>query len=145
MSPPQRAAVYDRALREAFNVNDDALVLLIDPARLPRTGGMARGDRIPAPVLGALEARRTVRGRCEPAVDTTRAARCDSTRPGYVVRLSDIFDRTGDSVRVFIAVERYQPVGTEGTFGRFAFEDGYDLVPAVAGWRVVRRARRSTS
>jgi hypothetical protein len=141
--PAERAAIYDRALRAAFDVNE-ALVLLVDPAKLPRSGGVARGDRIPAPVLAALERLGSVRGRCEPAVDTTRAARCQHASAGYVVRMSDVFDRAGDSVRVFIAVERYQPAGEQGYVARFAFEDGYDLVPKGAGWRVVRRGRKTS-
>lgn len=142
LSPAARAAVYDRALRESFDVNE-ALVLLIDPARLPRAGGWQRDERVPSPVLSSLEGLGAVRGRCEATGDTTHAPRCDHVRPGYVVRVSDIFDRAGDSVRVFVAWDQYQPAAEAGTRGRFSFEDGYDLIPNGNAWRVVRRARRS--
>jgi hypothetical protein len=93
--------------------------------------------------LSALEGLGAVRGRCESGGDTTYAPRCENARPGYVVRLSDIFDRPGDSVRVFLTWDRYQPRGVEGALGRYSFEDGYDLVPDGDRWRVVRRSRRS--
>jgi hypothetical protein len=141
LSPADRAAAYDVALRQVFDV-DSALTLLVDPAALPRDGGYERAHPIPGPVLLALRSNGAVRGTCEPArSEPGHAPSCRAGRAGYVVRLSDIFQLPGDTVRLFVAVERYRTPDA-GSVKRFAFEDGYELSRAARGWSVEKRARR---
>lgn len=138
----QRARVYAAALRQAFDV-DSALVLALDPALLPRNGSFARDSKIDAGTVRALRATGTTRGSCEPpAWDGPRAPRCDAAAPGYVVRFSDVYQMQGDTVRVFLAAQRFQTTAGVGPTARFAFETAFDVVRAGEGWRVAREGRR---
>ena len=138
----QRAAVYDAALHQAFDV-DSALVLLIDPAVLPRNGTFDRGATVGDDVMHALQGRGSVRGSCEIQTwDDRRAPRCAASGPGYVVRFSDVYQMQGDSVRLFLAAQRFQTTAGLGPAGRFAFESGFEVVHTGNTWRVAREGRR---
>lgn len=137
----QRAAAYDAALRQAFDV-DSALVLLVDPAILPRNGSFARDAKLGDDVVQALQRAGMTRGSCEPADDPKHAPRCAAAAPGYVVRFSDIYQMQGDTVRLFLAARRFQTTAGVGPSGRFAFESGFEVVRKGDGWRVAREGRR---
>jgi hypothetical protein len=136
-----RAAVYDAALRQAFDV-DSALVLLVDPAILPRNGTFARDAKLNDGVVTTLQRSGVTRGTCETSEDTRRAPQCAAAGPGYVVRFSDIFQGKGDTVRVFVAAQRFRTTSGLGPASRFAFESGFEVVKQGSGWRVAREGRR---
>jgi hypothetical protein len=145
LQPAARAAAYDAALRQAFDV-DSSLVLLVDPALLPRDGSYAREDPLPGPVIRVLRQSGTVQGVCEPARPEPRLApRCPAAKPGYAVRFSEVYRMPGDTVRLFVAAERFRTALGAGPAGPFAFESGFQLVRRGAGWSVVRQARRIKS
>jgi hypothetical protein len=137
-----RAAIYGAALRQAFDV-DSALVLLIDPAILPRNGTFARDAKLSDDVVAALQRSGLARGTCETADDHRRAPRCAATGPGYVVRFSDVYQAQGDTVRVFLAAQRFQTTTGVGPAQRFVFESGFEIVrQGDDRWRVAREGRR---
>jgi hypothetical protein len=51
----------------------------------------------------------------------------------------------GDTVRLFVAAERFRTAQGAGPAQRFAFESGFQLVRRGARWNVVRQARRTLS
>jgi hypothetical protein len=136
-----RALVYDAALRQAFDV-DSALVLLVDPAILPRNGTFARDAKLNGEVVTDMQRAGMTRGTCETTDDTRHAPQCAAAGPGYVVRFSDIFQAKGDTVRVFVAAQRFRTTTGLGPAGRFAFESGFEVVKRGDGWRVAREGRR---
>lgn len=136
-----RAAVYDAALRQAFDV-DSALVLLVDPAILPRNGTFARDAKLDDDVVARLQQAGATRGTCETTEDTRRTPRCAAAGPGYVLRFSDVFQAKGDTVRVFVAAQRFRTASGLGPTSRFAFESGFEIVRQGSGWRVAREGRR---
>ena len=136
-----RALVYDAALRQAFDV-DSALVLLVDPAILPRNGTFARDAKLNGEVVTDMQRAGMTRGTCETTDDTRHAPQCAAAGPGYVVRFSDIFQAKGDTVRVFVAAQRFRTTTGLGPAGRFAFESGFEVVKRDDGWHVAREGRR---
>ena len=137
-----RAAIYDAALRQAFDV-DSSLILLVDPAILPRNGTFARGAKLSDATIQALHRAGMTRGTCEAVDDGRHAAQCAAAGPGYVVRLTDVYQELGDTVRVFVAAQRFRTTTGLGPAQRFVFESGFEIVKQGAnGWRVVREGRR---
>lgn len=136
-----RAAVYAAALRQAFDV-DSALVLLVDPALLPRNGSFARDAKLNDDVVSAMRGSGVARGTCETPEDQSHAPRCAVSAPGYVVRFSDVFQGKGDTVRVFVSAQRFRTTSGLGPPQRFAFESGFEVVKQGGGWRVAREGRR---
>src|SRR5688572_11841964 len=98
---PSRVAVYDVALRSAFDVGP-GLVLMLDPRLLPRESGLGEGRPMPKPVVDALQRERVVHGICQPPAEARQAPICDASGPGYIVRFSDVFRMGGDSVQLHI-------------------------------------------
>lgn len=142
LEPAAAAAAYEAALRESFDV-DSALVLVVEPAPLPRDGSLQRKRTMDDAVVRALISGGIVRATCEPhRPDPKRAPQCPTTVPGYVVRFSDIYQMRGDSARLFVAAERFQTRGGIGPAGRFAFETGFQLVRRDGHWTVVAEGRR---
>lgn len=137
---PAEGAVYDAAVRAAFDVGP-GLTLLIHPLRLPRSAGYAGGDSVPAPLVRALRARGTVSGRCEPQRETLLdTPRCDSASPGYIVRASDVFRVSRDTVELYLSAEQFgAATGQKPPVLRF--EKIYQLVGSGTRWRVAREAR----
>src|SRR3712207_6412832 len=102
--------VYRAALAAAFNLDDPALTLLLDPTLLPRAEGLAGGDTVPPAVAAALHRTRLVKGACVVPIERTRTPLvCRADRPGYVVRLSAPFALSPDhdSVQVHLVVQQY--------------------------------------
>jgi hypothetical protein len=137
---PAEASVYEAAVRAAFDVGPD-LLLLAHPRRLPRTAGYEGGDTLPAALVQSLRARGVVRGACEPVRDAPRnTPRCPGQRPGYVVRGSDLLRVSRDTVEMYFAAERFAPA-TGPKPEALRFEKIYQLVGGGTAWRVVREAR----
>jgi hypothetical protein len=128
MSADARVAVYRSALGAAFDLRDPALTLLLDRRKLPRIGGMAEEGRLSGPVANGLRERGVVQGDCEPPITTSRKTPvCTARGPGYVVRFSDVLARGGDSVEVYLAVQKFDTPGS-GANESLRFERAYQLV-----------------
>src|SRR5437762_797877 len=108
LSVPDRAAVYRAALGGAFTLNDTTLWLLADPVALPRSSGLAGGDTLPADLMTTLRNSGLVKGTCHvPVRNTGVPLICRAERSGYVVRFSDPFTISGDTVQVHVVVQQY--------------------------------------
>ena len=137
-----RAAIYDAALRSAFDVGPD-LILMLDPRYLPRTSGLGPGTPVPKDLVAALQARGIVKGTCQPPGEESREAPlCEAPNPGYIVRLSDVFRIRGDSVQVHVAVDRFNTT-TSAKSAIMRFEKAYQIVGKGTSWRVARSGRVS--
>lgn len=137
-----RAAAYAEALRGVFDVGP-GLVLLLDPALLPRNRLAEARDTLDPSVVRALARTGTVQGTCAPSSGDPRTAPiCPATMPGYIIRLSPIFQARGDTVELFVTAERYRATTDTTTFQPpLHIEQRYDLVPSRSGWTVARKAR----
>ena len=139
---PAKVAIYDAALKTAFDVGP-GLTLQLDPRLLPRTKGLGAGAPVPKAVVDAMQRQGIVEGTCQAPAETSKeAARCEVANPGYIVRFSDIFQMTGDSVQVHVAVERYN-TSTSANAEVMRFEKAYQVVGKGESWRVVRQGRVS--
>ena len=137
---PAKVAIYDAALKSAFDVGP-GLVLMLDPRFLPRTSGLGPGSPVPKNLVDGLQSRGVVRGVCEsPAAESREAPVCDAASPGYIVRFSDVFRMRGDSVQVHVAVERFN-TKTSAQSAIMRFEKAYQVVGKGTNWRVVRQGR----
>ncbi len=136
-----RALVYDAAMRQAFDV-DSSLILLVDPAILPRNGSFARDARLGDDALSGMRRAGMTRGSCETVDDGKHAPQCAADGPGYIVRFSDVYQARGDTVRVFLAAQRFRTTAGVGPAARFAFESAFEVVRRGDGWRVAREGRR---
>ena len=142
LDPAQRAQAYDAALHAAFDV-DSALVLLVDPSVLPRSGGFESRDTLDAAIVRDLRTAGTIRGACVPVrKDTKHGPTCVSDTPGYVVRFTDLYQMPGDTVRMFLAADRFQTASGIGPAQKFSFESGFELLRKNGKWVVVREGRR---
>jgi hypothetical protein len=140
LSAADRAKVYAAALGGAFDLGP-GLSLLVDTSMLTRTTGERPGDPLGADVRGSLRGTGVIKGECVPQRRAaTRTPVCQAGIPGYVVRFSDVFAMTGDSVQTHLFAERYDTPST-GEHNRFTLEQAYQLVRRDGGWRVVRKAR----
>ncbi|HEV8233075.1 MAG TPA: hypothetical protein VGP84_00705 [Gemmatimonadaceae bacterium] len=142
LQPNTRVSVYRSALGAAFELNDPALTLLLDRRVLSRAGGMEEEGRLPGPVEVGLRDRGVIQGTCEPPITTSRKTpQCVARGPGYVVRFSDIFRRGGDSVEVYLAVQKFD-TPTNGGSESLRFERAYQLVHRAGDkWEPTREAR----
>jgi hypothetical protein len=128
MTADARIAVYRAALAAAFDLRDPALTLLLDRRKLPRIGGMAEEGRLSGPVDNGLRQRGIVQGVCEPPITTSRKTPvCTARGPGYIVRFSDVLARGGDSVEVYLAVQKFDTPSNGGSES-LRFERAYQLV-----------------
>jgi hypothetical protein len=140
LATPAEAGVFDAAVRAAFDVGP-GLTLLIHPRRLPRTAGYEGGDSVPAALVQTLRSRGIVAGVCEPQRDTPRnTPRCNSAVPGYIVRASDVFRISRDTVELYFSAERFG-AATGARPEALRFEKIYQLVGSGTTWRVAREAR----
>lgn len=127
MTADARIAVYRAALGAAFDLRDPALTLLLDRRKLPRVGGMAEEGRLPGPVANELHDRNIVQGVCEPPITASRKTPvCTARGPGYIVRFSDVLARGGDSVEVYLAVQKFD-TPSSGANESLRFERAYQL------------------
>jgi hypothetical protein len=135
-----RARVYEAALGAAFDLGP-SLTLLLDPRLLPRTAGIAGGEAVDADLVAALRRRGVVQGTCEPPTDGTRQTpRCEARAAGYVVRFSDVFQSSPDTVQVYLMAEQYD-TPTSGAHESLRFEKAFEVVGRGGTWRVAREAR----
>jgi hypothetical protein len=140
LSPSDEAAVDRAALGAAFTLGPD-LVLLLDPVRLPRTGGIVGGDPVPPALSKALHERGIVHGTCQPPRDDSRDVPvCNARAAGYVVRFSDVFRLAPDSVEVHLLARAYRTAPTQ-LVEALSFEKVYQIVGSGGRWRVAREAR----
>jgi hypothetical protein len=141
MAPPARVPVYQAALGAAFELNDPALTLVLDRRLLPRAGGMAEDGRLPEAIETGLRQRGVIHGVCEPPITTSRKTpQCTARGPGYVVRFSDVLARGGDSVEVYLAVQKFD-TPSSGASESLRFERAYQLVRRGGEWQAIREAR----
>ena len=135
-----QAKIYTAALGGAFDLGP-GLSLLVDTAMLGRLSGERPGGVLGADVRAELRASGVTQGECVPQRRApTRTPICGADVPGYVVRFSDVFAMTGDSVQTHLLAERYDTPST-GEHNRFTIEQAYQLVRRNGGWSVVRKAR----
>ncbi|HMC57285.1 MAG TPA: hypothetical protein VKH19_19045 [Gemmatimonadaceae bacterium] len=135
------AAVYDAAVAGAFDVADPSLSILVDTLLLPRAAGLEGGARMNDAVLAAMRDAGAVKGVCSIPVRATHdPLRCDAARSGYVVRFSDPFARSTDSVQVNMVVEQYA-IRAGPAAERLRFERAYQIARKGAAWRAVREGR----
>ncbi len=140
-----QASVYHAALSAVFDVNDPALSLLLDPRLLPRTAGVGNGPRMSSAVASALAERGTVKGTCQaPAEGTRKTLLCQAPVPGYVVRFSEIFGLTPDSVQVYVLVQKYDTPAS-GATQALRFERVYQVVRHDGTWSATREGRLRVS
>ena len=127
MTADARIAVYKAAVAAAFDLRDPALTLLLDRRKLPRVGGMAEEGRLSGPVANGLHDRNIVQGVCEPPITTSRKTPvCTARGPGYIVRFSDVLARGGDSVEVYLAVQKFDTPSSVGSES-LRFERAYQM------------------
>jgi len=128
MAAETRVSVYKAALGAAFDLGDPALTLLLDRRKLARIGGMDPEGKLSGPVQEGLRDRGIVQGVCEPPITTSRKTpHCTARGPGYIVRFSDVLARGGDSVEVYLAVQKFD-TPTSGASESLRFERAYQLV-----------------
>ncbi|MBC7896838.1 MAG: hypothetical protein H7066_15585 [Cytophagaceae bacterium] len=141
LSVEQQVAVYDAAIRAAFDVSPD-LFLVSHQRRLPEGAGLDGGDTLPAALGAGLERGGLTHGSCDPVRSTgQRAPLCPVARSGYIIRATEIFQAGGDTLRMNFRSELYAASQGSGQ-EPFAFEMAYKLVPRAAGtWRVVAEGR----
>ena len=140
LSPAARAAIYDAAVREAFDVGP-GLSLLLAGEFLPRTTGLEGGTPVPKELADALRQRGVVRGVCRSLPGAERGAPvCDAADPGYIVRFSEIFRVSADSVQLHVAAERYN-TPSSAALELMRFEKAYQVVGKGTTWRVARAGR----
>ena len=136
-----RVSVYEAALGAAFDIRDPALTLLLDRRKLARVGGMAEDGKLSGPIEVELKQRGLIHGVCEPPITSSRATpQCTARGPGYVVRFSDVFARRGDSVEVYLAVQKYD-TPSSGHSESLRFEKAYQLVRRGDTFEPTREAR----
>lgn len=142
LPPADLAGVYRAALGGPFTMGDPSLSILVDTLWLPRGTGLSGGMPMPPAVRAALRDAGVAQGTCTvPVAKTREALVCPAPRPGYVVRLSEPFAVSRDTVQVHVVVEQYAiPGGPRAE--RLRFERAY-LVSrrAGGGWRATREAR----
>jgi hypothetical protein len=135
-----RADIYAATVGAAFDVGP-SLVLLVHPKLLPRTAGLGGGATLPTELVTALLRTGTIRGTClAQGVPTRGAPSCAAPAPGYVVRFSDVLQRSGDTLQVYLEAERYRTVAS-GPAQAFRFEKAYQLVRRGERWVVAREGR----
>ena len=141
LPPTSQAHVYEAALRIAFEVDDAALSLLLDPRELPRDVGLGVSTRLPEAVAAELRRRGVTKGSCEPAIPPKPGVPiCKADLPGYIARFSPVFSLKGDSVQVYLYVQKYD-TPTSGRSDKLRFERAYQVVKRGDDWKAVREGR----
>lgn len=135
-----RARIYEAALREAFDVTDPTLSLLIDPRELPRTVGLTPAGRLDAATVQSLEHGPIIKGHCEPVLGTRGTARCKAELPGYVVRFSPLFRLGSDSTELYVYAQKYDTPAS-GPSQTLRFERAYQVVSHGGQARAVLEGR----
>ncbi|MEP6620111.1 MAG: hypothetical protein ABJE47_12375 [bacterium] len=134
------ARVFEAAVHAAFDV-DPSLILRVHPRRLARTAGDSGGQSVPTSLVRALRDRGIVLGTCAPIRSTpTDTPRCAGPDAGYIVRASDVFRISPDTVEVYFAAEKFGAASGQKP-DALRFEKIYQLVRSGQNWRVVREGR----
>ena len=134
------ARIVAAAIRSAFDV-DPSLTLRVHPRRLARTAGDSGGEAVPASLVRALRERGLALGTCEPIRGALRdTPRCAGPEAGYIVRTSDVFHISRDTVEVYFSAEKFG-AATGAKPEALRFEKIYVLVGHALEWRVVREGR----
>ena len=139
----RRRRIYEAAVRGAFEVDDESLSLLLDSRELPRGVGLRRRTRLSDSVAAELRRRGVTEGACEPPLTASADRRAaPPTLPGYVVRFSPVFALRGDSVQVYVYVQKYDNADV-GPSQTLRFERAYQVVrTATSGGPCARAACR---
>jgi len=141
ISADARVSVYKAALGAAFDLADPTLTLLLDRRKLARIGGMDPEGKLSGPVENELRERGVVQGVCEPPISASRKTpHCTARSPGYIVRFSDVLARGGDSVEVYVAVQKFD-TPTSGASESLRFERAYQLVRRGGNFQPTSEAR----
>lgn len=141
LSADARVSVYQAVLGESFDLRDPALTLLLDRRKLPRVGGMGEEGRLSGPIEKGLRQRGIIHGTCEPPITTSRKIPvCAARGPGYVVRFTDVLARGGDSVEVYVAVQKFDTPSSVGSES-LRFERAYQLVRVGDTFKPTQEAR----
>jgi hypothetical protein len=141
LSAAAQASVYEAALGAAFDLRDPALTLVLDRRKLPRAGGMDEAGRLSGPIETALRQRGVIQAVCEPPItDSRKTPHCTARGPGYVARFSDVLARGGDSVEVYLFVQKFD-TPSSGASESLRFERAYQLVRHGDRYEPTREAR----
>jgi hypothetical protein len=139
LSVVDQARVYEAAIHGAFEV-DPSLSLLLDSRELPRGIGLSPEGAVPDSVAAELRQRGVTRGVCQPPLATKGVPHCTAALPGYIVRFSPVFAMRGDSVQVYVFVQKYDTPNSEPS-QTLRFERAYQVVRSGGEWRAVREGR----
>lgn len=136
-----QVAIYQEAVGGAFTVGDPSLYLLLNPRFLPRTAGLAGGEPMSPTLRNAVLMSGLAQGTCEPLVtDPPKVAHCHAQLAGYVVRFSPVLQLPGDTMEVYLYVQRYSTPTSVG-IERLDFERLYKVVKHATGWDAVVEGR----
>lgn len=136
-----QVAIYQEAVGGAFTVGDPSLYLLLNPRFLPRTAGQSGGEPMSPELRNALLMSGLAQGTCEPLVTTPpKVAHCRAQLAGYVVRFSPVLRMPGDTMEVYLFVQRYSTPTSVG-IDRLDFERVYKVVKHATGWDAVVEGR----
>ena len=140
LSTDAEAQVIEAAIRTAFDV-EPALILRMHPRRLARTAGDSGGNPTAPALVRALKDRGMVTGSCDPIRSSPKdTPRCRGPEAGYIIRASEPFTVSRDTVEINFAAEKFG-AETGQRPEALRFEKVYHLVKEGTGWRVVREAR----
>lgn len=140
LSTDAESQVIEAAMRTAFDV-EPALILRMHPRRLARTAGDSGGAPTAPALVRALRDRGMVAGTCDPIrTSPNDTPRCRGPEAGYVIRASEPFTVSEDTVEINFAAEKFG-AETGQKPEALRFEKVYQLVKEGARWRVVREAR----
>lgn len=140
LPPDAESRIVEAAIRTAFDV-EPSLTLRMHPRRLPRAAGDSGGAPLPLLLVQSLRGLGLVRGTCDPIrtspMDTPR---CPGPEAGYIIRTSDVFRISTDTLQLWFAAEKFG-AATGQRPEALRFEKVYQLVGQGQRWRVVREAR----
>ena len=140
LSADAESRIVGAAVGAAFDVTPD-LSLRLHPRRLPRTAGDSGGAPMSPGLVQSLRSHGLVLGPCEPIRSSPRdTPRCPGPEAGYIVRPSDVFRISPDTVEVWFGAEKFG-AATGQRPEALRFEKVYQLVGQGTRWRVVREAR----
>ena len=136
-----RVHIYQEAIGGSFQVGDPSLYLLLDPRLLPRAGGYGDASALSQATQNELIRSHIVQGTCVPTGgNAAGVAHCQAPLAGYVVRFTDVFRMHGDTMNVYLYVQRYSTPTSTGV-GRLRFEREYKLVRQGSAWTAVAEGK----
>ncbi len=137
-----QARAYEIAMRAAFQL-ESSLVLLLNPAHLPRKRNDIPADSVPADVVKELRKMNAIQGTCDAAAPSPkRTPICEAKMAGYEVQMSDVFQVAPDTVQLYFTAERFRPASdTLHNQAPLRLEHRYTLVRRPMGWSVAKGER----